>query len=122
MYTLRAVIIYRVSYSAGYPLSTNAFFAELSDYMESIVLAPEKLVIMGYSNIHVDVAGDRDASKLDDLFESFGLQQHVKGGYSHPWTHTGSDCNALMAICNLCGTGRPLILRARCCNVQSSSA
>ena len=53
------------------PVSTNAFFAVLSDYMESIILAPEKLVIMADSNIHVDVAGDRDANKQQDSLESF---------------------------------------------------
>ena len=53
------------------PVSTNAFFAVLSDYMESIILAPENLVIMADSNIHVDVAGDRDANKQQDSFESF---------------------------------------------------
>ena len=55
-----------MSYSAGYPVSTNAFFVELSDHVEFIVLAPEKLVIMADSNIHVDVAGDRDANKQQD--------------------------------------------------------
>ena len=86
-YRLRAVIIYRVPYSAVHSVSTNAFFAEFSDYMESIILAPEKLVIMGDFNIHVDVAGDKDASKLQDLFESLGLQQHVKGA-THIHGHT----------------------------------
>ena len=63
---LSVVIIYRVPYSAEIPVSTNAFFAEFSDNMESIILAAEKLVIVGDFNIHVDVAGDRDASKLQD--------------------------------------------------------
>ena len=61
--------------------------AELSDYMESIILAPEKLVIMADSNIHVDVAGDRDANKQQDSFQSLGLQQHVKG-VTHIHGHT----------------------------------
>ena len=61
--------------------------AELSDYMESIILAPEKLVIMADSNIHVDVAGDRDANKQQDSFESLGFQQHVKGAtHIHGYT------------------------------------
>ena len=58
------------------PVSTNASLEEVS---ESIILAAEKLVIVGDFNIHVDVAGDRDASKLQDLFVSLSLQQHAKG-------------------------------------------
>ena len=57
-YRLRAVIIY--------PVSANVFFVELSDHMESIILSPEKLVIMADSNTHVDVAGDMDANKQQD--------------------------------------------------------
>ena len=47
-------------------MSTNAFFVKLSDHMESIALVPERPVIMADSNIHVDVAGDRDANKQQD--------------------------------------------------------
>ena len=56
---LCVVIIYHVPYSAEHPVSTNLFFAEFSDYMESVILGTEKLVIMGDFNIHVDVAGDK---------------------------------------------------------------
>ena len=93
------VIIYRVPYSAETPVSTNAFFAEFSDNMESIILAAEKLVIVGDFNIHVDEAGDRDASKLQDLFDSLSLQQHAKGT-THIHGHT-LDLILTRANCNL---------------------
>ena len=84
---LSVVIIYRVPYSAEIPVSTKAFFAEFSDNMESIILAAEKLVIVGDFNIHVDVAGDRDASRPQDLFDSLSVQQHAKGT-THIHGHT----------------------------------
>lgn len=34
------------------------FFAEFSDYIETIVLSKEQLLIVGYFNIHVDVIDD----------------------------------------------------------------
>ena len=36
-YRLRFVVIYRVPCSAEHPVSTNVFFSEFSDYMESII-------------------------------------------------------------------------------------
>ena len=93
------VIIYRVPYSAEIPVSTNAFFAEFSDNMESIILAAERLVIVGDFNIHVDVAGDRDASKLQDLFDSLSVPQHAKGT-THIHGHT-LDLILTRANCNL---------------------
>ena len=96
---LSVVINYRVPYCAENPLSTNAFFAEFSDNMESIILAAEKLVIVGDFNIHVDVAGDRDASKLQDLFDSLSVPQHAKGT-THIHGHT-LDLILTRANCNL---------------------
>ena len=57
------------------PIST--FFSELADYLESVVLCQEQLLISGDFNIHLDNAVDTDAIKLVDLLESHGLQQHV---------------------------------------------
>ena len=81
-HNLRVVIIFRLPYSEEHKVSTNTFFSEFSDYLESIILSKEQLLITGDFNIHVDVATDSESIKLLDLLESFGLQQHV----SHP-TH-----------------------------------
>ena len=55
----------------------SPFFAEFADYVETVLLSNEELLILGDLNIHIDVAEDSDANKLSDLFESVGLQQHV---------------------------------------------
>ena len=56
----------------------STFFAEFGDYVETILLSNEQLLTLGDFNIHIDVAGDSDANKLSDFFESVGLQEHVE--------------------------------------------
>ena len=65
----------------------STFFAEFGDYVETILLSNEQLLTLGDFNIHIDVAGDSDANKLSDFFESVGLQQHVEQ-YTHVQGHT----------------------------------
>ena len=77
-YRLRVVVIYRVPYSVEHLVSTNVFFTEFSDYMETVIMSTEKLVILGDFNIHIDVPSDVDARKLQDLFNCLGLEQHVR--------------------------------------------
>ncbi|KAL9957977.1 hypothetical protein ACROYT_G034937 [Oculina patagonica] len=65
----------------------TTFFTEFSDYLETIVLCKEQLVVVGDFNIHVDVPDDSDSTKFLDLLESFSLQQHVMGS-THIHGHT----------------------------------
>ena len=65
----------------------STFFAEFADYVKTILLSNEELLILGDFNIHIDVAGDSDANKLSDFFESVGLQQHVEQ-HTHVQRHT----------------------------------
>ena len=76
-HNIRTVVIYRPPYSDDHKVTTGTFFAEFADYVESIVLCSEVLVILGDFNIHLDDSGDCDSIKLLDLIESFGLKQHV---------------------------------------------
>lgn len=75
---LRIVIIYRPPSSPVHPVLISTFFAEFSDYLESVVMSSEPLVLLGDFNIHVDVPTDMDAIQFRDLLDSMGLQQHVK--------------------------------------------
>ena len=75
---LRIVIIYRPPSSPVHPVSISTFFVEFSDYLESVVMSNEPLVLLGDFNIHVDVPTDMDAIQFRDLLDSMGLQQHVK--------------------------------------------
>ena len=67
-------------------MPTNVFFHEFADFLESIVMTEEQLLIVGDFNIHTDMLDGSDAIKLSDLLESFILQQHVSGPY--PWTYS----------------------------------
>ena len=75
---LRVVIVYRPTYSADHPVTTSVFFYEFSDYLESLVMCNELLLICGDINIHMDVPSDADTIRLKDLLNSMGLVQHVK--------------------------------------------
>ena len=86
-HNLRIIVIYRPPYSDEHRVTTSTFFAEFADYVETILLSKEGLLILGDFNIHIDVAGDSDANKLSDFFESVGPQQHVEQ-YTHVQGHT----------------------------------
>lgn len=62
-------------------VNTSVFFMEFSDYLESLLLSKEPLLISGDFNIHVDSTDDADALKLQDLLESVGLRQYVSQGH-----------------------------------------
>ena len=53
----------------------TTFFNDFSDYLETVILCKEQLVIVGDFNIHVDVLSNSDSIKFRDLLESFCLQK-----------------------------------------------
>ena len=77
-YSIRIAIIYRPPYSERHPVTTNVFLTEFPDYLESLLLCKERLLITGDFNIHVDDCSNPDTQKFLDLLDSFDLQQHVK--------------------------------------------
>ena len=80
-------IIYRPPYSNLHLVSPRTFFDDFALYMESIILAPEPLIITGDINIRVNNANDSDAWEFLDLLASLGLKQHVIGP-THEGGHT----------------------------------
>ena len=76
-HNLRIVVIYRPPYSVNHPVSANVFLTEFSEYLESLVLCKEQLLITGDFNIHVDDANDVEGKRFLDMLTSFGLNQHV---------------------------------------------
>lgn len=69
---VRLVDIYR-------PLRSTfrEFFEELLTLLELLTPNPDKLVILGDFNIHVDVATDHHARQFTYMADSFGLVQHI---------------------------------------------
>ena len=84
---LRVVIVYRPPYSVKHPVTTSTFITEFSDYLESLVMSSEPLLILGDFNIHMDLPDDTDCKNMSDLLESMGLIQHVQQP-THELGHT----------------------------------
>ena len=74
----KSMVVYQLPYSQVHRVSVSTFLEEFAEYMESIILMLEPLLITGDLNIHVDVQGDSDAIKFLDLLDSLGLAQHVR--------------------------------------------
>ena len=74
---LRVVIVYRPPYSVKHPVSTSTFITDFSDYLESLVISSETLLILGDFNIHMYLTDDTDCRNMSDLLVSVGLKQHV---------------------------------------------
>ena len=77
-YSIRIAIIYRPPYSERHPVTTNVFLTEFPDYLESLLLCKEGLLITGDFHIHVDDFSNPDTQKILDVLDSFDLQRHVK--------------------------------------------
>ena len=73
----RLIVVYRPPYSDTHPVTINMFLDNFADYLESIILCPEPLLIAGDLNIHVDIHDHNDSVKFMDLLVSTRLVQHV---------------------------------------------
>ncbi|EDO44723.1 predicted protein, partial [Nematostella vectensis] len=76
-YNLRVIVIYRPPYSEAHRVPTSVFLSEFPEYLESLLLCKENLLITGDFNIHVDEPNDPDAQKFLETLRALGLVQHV---------------------------------------------
>ncbi len=58
------------------------FIKEFGDFLSELVLAADKVLIVGEFNIHVDNEKDALGSAFIDILSSIGVRQHVSGPYS----------------------------------------
>lgn len=96
-FPLRLCVVYRPPYSGNHPVCTGTFFREFSEYLDTIIMSSEPLVITGDFNIHMDVKDDPDRLKMFDLLQSYGLNQHV-----HVPTHESGHILDLIISRNSC--------------------
>lgn len=75
---VRIVIVYRPPYSEDHPITAGVFFHEFAEYLESVVMSSDKLLITGDFNFHMDVPTDPNNIHFRDLLDTIGLIQHVK--------------------------------------------
>ena len=69
------------------PAPYSEFLVEISDFLTSLVLKYEKVIIVGDFNIHVDVNNDCLASAFTSLLDSIGFSQNVNKP-THSFNHT----------------------------------
>ena len=72
------VIVYRPPYSEDHPITTGVFFHEFTEYLESVVMSSDKLLIIGYFDFYIDVPTNPNNKHTSDLLDAMGLVQHVK--------------------------------------------
>ena len=60
-------------------LSTPQLFSDLLKFLEEAIATPNKLILAGDFNFHVDNPRDTEARNFLHLLDSAGLQQHVDG-------------------------------------------
>ncbi len=63
------------------------FIKEFGDFISELVLAADKVLIVGDFNIHVDNEKDALGSAFLDILNSIGVRQHVSGP-NHCGNHT----------------------------------
>ncbi len=63
------------------------FIKKFADFLSELVLAADKVLIVGDFNIHVDNEKDALGSAFIDILNSIGVKQHVSGP-THRRNHT----------------------------------
>ena len=59
--------------------SKDAFFAEFDEFIGSIFIKFQKIIICGDFNIHLDLPNLTDSTKFMNIISSYGLKQLVTG-------------------------------------------
>ena len=72
---IRFVVIYRPP-NCSFP----SFVSEFSDYLGSLLTKPGHFIVAGDFNVHMDISTDTNTRKLNELFSSHGIIQHVGQG------------------------------------------
>ncbi len=114
------IIVYRPPYSVAHPVTSAVFFVEFAEYLESIVLSADPLLIVGDFNIHIDSNENYDAIKFLELLQSFSLTQHVEvptysSGHTLDLIITRKTDNLISSVSRVC----LFVLRSYACLLQT---
>ena len=75
---MRTVVVYRPPYSEDYPITNGLFFHKFAEYLESVVMSSDKLLIIGDFDFHIDVTPNPNNKHSSDLLDAMGLVEYVK--------------------------------------------
>ena len=66
----QSVILYRPPYSEDHPITAGIFFHEFAEYLRSLVMSSNKLLITVDFNFHRDVPADPNDIHFRDLLKT----------------------------------------------------
>ena len=75
---LRLVVVYRPQLTKSKQPTFPTFMSDFSTLLELLVSEPNRLMIVGDFNFHVDNESNREALLFLELIDSFSLEQHVR--------------------------------------------
>ena len=98
--SINRTVIYRPTRSDKNNVPTSVFLDEISQLFAALCMTPDRLLITGDFNIHVDKPEDPTTAKFLSLLQSFGLVQHVTvpthvAGHTLDLVITREDCDLL---------------------------
>ena len=67
------VIVYRPPYSEDHPITAGFFFHKFAEYLKSLVMSSDKLLITVDFNFHMDVPTDPNNIHFKDLLDQWVL-------------------------------------------------
>ena len=74
---VRYILIYRPPSSTENGFKSNQLLEEIDDFLDVILQQPGRLIILGDSNVHVDVPEKNESNHLLTSISSAVLLQHV---------------------------------------------
>ena len=98
--SINLTVVYRPPRSNKNNIPISVFFDEISELFAVLCMTPDRLLITGDFNIHVDKPEDPAAAKFLSLLQSLGLVQHVTvpthvAGHTLDLVITREDCDLL---------------------------
>ncbi len=74
---IKVCIVYHPPPSQSNPVSNGEFLDDFEEYLESVILCDEMLIVAGDFNIHMNKPKDCDQVRLTSILNSCGLMNHV---------------------------------------------
>ncbi len=74
---LSICILYRPPPTKDNGFTTRMFLEEWHDFLESLIMTTNEMIILGDFNFHLDVSNDIDTRRFTESLDVFSLRQHI---------------------------------------------
>jgi len=100
--TVYIVVVYRTQKTIPKTTMTQ-FLEEVDIFLDTLIMLPQKLLIVGDFNVHWDIASNTTTKNLKDIFYSKGLNQHInkatqEQGHTLDLVLSRADCGLVKTI------------------------